>query len=271
MENKSVVVITGASRGIGKNMALYFAENGWIVIGTGRSQEKLNELEQELQKFSPDSKAFTMDVTDRRAVKQAAEKVADDYGRIDVWINNAGAFKAIGPSWEVNPDDWVNDLQTNLFGTFYCIQAVVPVMLKQESGRIINLAGGGTIGTFKYGNGYGTSKTGIARLTENLAAELEETPVRVFALDPGLNDTDMTRYQRDTDVGKEYLSGIEDLFEQNVDVPPRQAPEWAFQLASGSLDPYAGRIVTVYDDMEEWKKTAASGLDEDFLRLRLKK
>lgn len=271
MSNKPVVVVTGASRGIGKNTALYFAEKGWTVIGTGRDQEKLNHLKKELQKLSETSTTLVMDVTNQEAIKATVEQLKKDFGRIDAWINNAGAFMAIGPTWEVDAADWVNDVHTNLFGTFYCVQAVVPLMLEQNGGRIINLAGGGTIGTFKYGNGYGTSKTGIARLTENLAAELEETAVRVFALDPGLNDTDMTRYQRDTDVGQEYLSGIEDLFARNIDVPPHQAPEWAFNLASGDLDSFAGRIVTVYDDLKEWKAAAANGLDEDFLKLRLKK
>lgn len=271
MENKPVVVVTGASRGIGKNIAVYFAENGWTVVGTGRNEEKLSQLKQELQKFSSENTTMVMDVTNQAGIGKAVEKIQTDYGHIDVWINNAGAFMAIGPTWEVDADDWVNDVQTNLFGTFYCTQAVVPVMLEQNGGRIINVVGGGTIGTFKYGNGYGTSKTAIARLTENLAAELEDTSVRVFALDPGLNDTDMTRYQRNTEVGKEYLSGIEEKFQQNIDVPPHLAPEWAFNLASGNLDAYAGRIVKVYDDLEEWKQAASKGLDEDFLKLRLYK
>ncbi|WP_226037733.1 SDR family oxidoreductase [Aquibacillus saliphilus] len=269
MKSKSIVVVTGASRGIGRNIALYFAERDYLVIGTGRNQEKLNDLEEELKKLSPTSTTKVMDVTKPTDIENLVSYVLKEYGQIDVWINNAGAFMAIGPTWEVEKEDWINDVQTNLFGTFHSVQAVIPVMLKQKFGRIINLAGGGTIGAFKYGNGYGTSKTGVARFTENLAAELEQTPIKVFALDPGLNDTDMTRYQRDSDVGNQYLSGIESLFEQNIDVPPNQAPEWAFHLSSGDLDAFSGRIVTVYDDIEELKNQVRKGNDVDYLRLRL--
>jgi NAD(P)-dependent dehydrogenase (short-subunit alcohol dehydrogenase family) len=131
--------------------------------------------------------------------------------------------------------------------------------------------GGGTIGAFKYGNGYGTSKTAIARLTENLVEELAETQVKVFALDPGLNDTDMTRYQRYTGVGQTYLTGIESLFEQNIDVPPHQAPQYAYYIAAGELDEFVGRVVSVYDDLEQLKSVATNASDSDFYKLRLKK
>jgi NAD(P)-dependent dehydrogenase (short-subunit alcohol dehydrogenase family) len=268
---KRVVVITGATRGIGRNTALFFAEKGFSVVGTGRDSEKLKEVQTELEKFSPDHSMFSMDVTKQAEVQLVVEKVMGKYGRIDVWINNAGAFMAIGPTWEVKQEDWINDVSTNLFGTFHCVQAVVPVMLKQGYGSMINLVGGGTIGVFKYGNGYGTSKTAIARLTENLMEELAETQVKVFALDPGLNDTDMTRYQRYTGVGQKYLTGIESLFEQKIDVPPHQAPQFAYYMAAGELDEYIGRVVSVYDDLTHLKTVAANASDSDFYKLRLKK
>jgi len=268
---QKVVVITGATRGIGRNTALFFAEKGYSVVGTGRDLERLKEVQTELEKFSPDHSMYSMDVTKQAEVQQVVENVLGKYGRIDVWINNAGAFMAIGPTWEVKQEDWINDVSTNLFGTFHCVQAVVPAMLNQGFGSIINLVGGGTTGTFKYGNGYGTSKTAIARLTENLVEELAKTPVKVFALDPGLNDTDMTRYQRYTGVGQKYLTGIESLFEQNIDVPPHQAPQFAFLLAAGELDEYVGRVVSVYDDLEQLKTVAANASDSDFYKLRLKK
>lgn len=266
-----VVVITGATRGIGRNTALFFAEKGFSVVGAGRDSEKLKEVQTELEKFSQAHSMFSMDVTKQAEVQQVVEKVMGKYGRIDVWINNAGAFMAIGPTWEVKPKDWINDVSTNLFGTFHCVQAVVPVMLKQSFGSIINLVGGGTIGAFKYGNGYGTSKTAIARLTENLVEELAETPIKVFALDPGLNDTDMTRNQRYTGVGQKYLTGIESLFEQKIDVPPHQAPQFAYFMAVGDLDEYIGRVVSIYDDLEQLKTVATNASDSDFYKLRLKK
>ncbi len=193
------------------------------------------------------------------------------YGRIDIWINNAGSCKAIGPTWEVDEKDWISDLSTNLFGPFYSVQAVIPKMINQGFGCMINIAGGGTTGPFKYGCGYGTSKTGIARLTENVAEELLNTPIKVFALDPGLNDTDMTRSQRNSEIGQRYLPDIERLFEQNIDVPPHQAPQWAFHMASGLLDGYVGRVVSVYDNLDELQQNAKNSTELDFHKLRLQK
>ncbi|PLS03677.1 hypothetical protein CVD27_13470 [Neobacillus cucumis] len=271
MEDKQVVVVTGATRGIGRNTALFFAEKGYKVIGTGRNVEKLKEVERELKDFSSENKMVSMDVTKPMDVKQVVENIFNEYGHIDVWINNAGAFMAIGPTWEVKQEDWVNDVTTNLFGTFYCIQAAVPMMLNQGFGRIINIVGGGTIGAFKYGNGYGTSKTAIARFTENLSEELKNTPIQVFALDPGLNDTDMTRYQRYTEDGQRYLSDIETVFEQNIDVPPNQAPQFVYYMATGELNDYIGRVVSVYEDLEMLKNISKEATDPDFYKLRLKK
>ncbi|WP_077624211.1 SDR family oxidoreductase [Sediminibacillus massiliensis] len=269
MGNNKVVVVTGATRGIGRNTALFFAEKGYTVIGTGRDAEKLKAVGAELENYSTNHSMQAMDVTRPTEVGQVVDNVMTHYGRIDVWINNAGAFKAIGPTWEVKQEDWISDVTTNLFGTFHCIQAIVPVMINQGYGTIINIAGGGTVDSFKYGNGYGTSKTGVARLTENLSEELEDTSVKVFALDPGLNDTDMTRYQRETTVGQRYLNEIESLFEKNVDVPPHQAPQWAYYMAAGELDDFRGRVVSVYDDLENLKNTIDQGIDPDFHKLRL--
>lgn len=273
MSQKKVIVITGATRGVGRNIARFFAEKGYQVVGTGRNKELLHTLLVELNQYGEDHSVFQMDVTHPEQIKDVVQQVVNKYGQIDGFINNAGAFQAIGPTWEVDSNDLINDLSTNIFGPLLCIQTVVPIMLKQGHGRIVNLVGGGFPGPFPYGNAYGTSKTAVARLTENVAAELSETQkdVKVFALDPGLNDTDMTRYQRETDVGKQYLSGIEKLFEDHVDVPPMQAPQWVYYLVEGQLDAYVGRVVTVYDDLEVLKEQSEKVLKEDLYRLRYTK
>ncbi|UOQ45427.1 SDR family oxidoreductase [Halobacillus salinarum] len=266
---RKVVVVTGATRGIGRNTALYFAKKDYTVIGTGRDEAKLDELQTELSEFSIENKAWKLDVTKPESSQQVVQEVADAFGRIDVWVNNAGSFKAIGPTWEVDAENWVTDVTTNLIGTFYCVQAIVPQLLKQGSGRIVNIVGGGTFSAFPYGNGYGTSKTAIARLTENLAAELADTDVKAFALDPGLNDTDMTRYQRDTDIGQKYLPKIEELFEEGVDVPPERAPMFVHAFGEGRLDEFEGRIVTVNEELKEYEKE--SSLEESDFKLRYMK
>ncbi|TVX97910.1 SDR family oxidoreductase [Paenibacillus cremeus] len=268
---KPVAVITGATRGIGRNMAVYFAERGYTVVGTGRDKQKLAELEERLQALSSGSKCYRLDVQDSESVHQTVKDIRSNIGKVHVWVNNAGSFAAIGPTWEVDPKQWENDVLTNLFGTFHCIQAVVPEMIEQGYGRIINVVGGGTISEFKYGNGYGTSKTAIARLTENLDAELLGTGVKAFAMDPGLNDTDMTKYQRETEAGQKYLPRITQMFEDKRDVPSHWAPELAYHLAEGTLDPYHGRVLSVYEDAATLVKKAEQLQDGDYYKLRLAK
>lgn len=270
MSQNKVIIITGATRGIGRNMALFFAEKGYCVVGTGRNEALLHTLLEDLKQYGDDHSVFQMDVTQPEQIKEVVEQVHQKYGTIDGFVNNAGVFRAIGPTWEVDASDLISDLSTNIVGPLLCIQAIVPVMLKQGYGRIVNLVGGGFPGAFPYGNGYGTSKTAVARLTENLAAELADTnpDVKTFALDPGLNDTDMTRYQRKTDVGKQFLGNIEQLFQEHVDVPPMQAPQWVYYLLEGELDAYVGRVVTVYDDLEKLKQQAGEVVEKDLNALR---
>lgn len=270
-DSDKVVVITGATRGIGKNTALYFAEHGYTVVGTGRNEQLLNELDQQLRELSPRSHCLHLDVQQHSSVQKAIGQIRNIVSNVDVWINNAGAFAAIGPTWEVDPAVWINDVSTNLFGVFHCVQAAVPLMLEQGAGRIINVVGGGTIGEFKYGNGYGTSKTAIARFTENLDAELQDTGVTAFALDPGLNDTDMTKYQRETEAGQKYFPRITQAFAEHRDAPAHLAPTLAYLVGEGKLDAYRGRIVSIHEDADKLQEKANELLNEDYFKLRMKK
>ncbi|WP_018934382.1 SDR family NAD(P)-dependent oxidoreductase [Gracilibacillus lacisalsi] len=268
--NQKVIFITGATRGIGRNMAHYFAEREFIVIGSGRNERQLKAVRDELLQYSGDHRMVAMDVTDLDDVKTTLKYVIDTFGQIDVWVNNAGSFQAIGPTWEVSSDLFKQDIETNLIGTYHCASAVIPFMLEQQAGKIINIVGGGTLNAFPHGNGYGTSKTAIARFTENLAEELQETSVEVYALDPGLNDTDMTKYQRTSKEGKKYLANVEKLFEDNVDVSPDCAPSWVEKMIDDQLQAFQGRIVTVYDDLEALKQKTAKANETDYRYLRWK-
>ncbi|QGH35416.1 SDR family NAD(P)-dependent oxidoreductase [Gracilibacillus salitolerans] len=268
--NKKVIFITGATRGIGRNMANYFAQREFTVVGSGRDEQQLKEVRDELLQYSGDHRMVAMDVTNLEDVKSTLKYVIDTFGKIDVWVNNAGSFQAIGPTWEVSPDLFKQDMETNVIGTYHCVATVIPFMLKQQHGKIINIVGGGTLDAFPYGNGYGTSKTAIARFTENLANELQHMNVEVYALDPGLNDTDMTKYQRTSEEGKKYLANVEKLFENKVDVSPEHAPGWVEKIIDDQLQPFQGRIVTVYDNLDDLKREASETSDTDYRYLRWK-
>lgn len=266
---KPVVVITGASKGIGRNIALFFAEKGYTVVATDKELAGLEETGTKLKNYAGNHTIMAIDVRKADEVANAIDQIINTYKRIDVWINNAGVFNAIGPTWEVKKEDFLDDLQTNLFGSFHCTQAVVRIMLKQNFGRIINMVGGGTAFTFKNGNGYSTSKTAVARFTENLAAELEATPIKVFAFDPGLNETDLTRFQRESEVEQSFLPHVKEGIEKNKDVLLDAVPDWAYHIASGELDAYTGRVVSVQEQFAKLRRKAKEKLDSDGYKLRL--
>jgi NAD(P)-dependent dehydrogenase (short-subunit alcohol dehydrogenase family) len=267
-----VVVITGATRGIGYNIAKYFSEHGYKVIGAGRDQEKLKELEQMLQSSPAGGAVYGFDVNDYVAVAGVTQQIVEEHGAIDVWINNAGVSRAIGPTWEGDAQEWAGNLSTNLVGTFNGIRAVIPIMLKQGAGCIINILGGGTKSPEKYNSSFSAAKTGVARLTETLVLELKDTGknVRVFGMIPGLTDSNMTKYLRETEIGRKYFPNIEELFQKGKTTPPEKAPELARKIVEGLLDEYQGRIIGVNDNVEALQQQGAH-ISEQHFTLRLAK
>jgi NAD(P)-dependent dehydrogenase (short-subunit alcohol dehydrogenase family) len=264
LETKTVV-ITGATSGIGRNIALYFRDKGYQVIGTGRDSDRINALQEELAAFPSPGRVFRVDVRRYEEMKELVRRLESELGVVHVWINNAGVNRAIGPTWEVDPGTWGDDVDINLRGTFYGVHAIVPMMLRQGFGRMVNLIGGGTTHAMKNSNAYGTAKTAVARFTENLAEELDETgaSIKVFALNPGLNDSEMTRTLRATPEGKRYFPDMEEWI-RNSAANPQEAPACAYKLAEGLADQFHGCIVTVYDPITE-----AGSLQPDQYKLRL--
>ncbi|UOQ47073.1 SDR family oxidoreductase [Gracilibacillus caseinilyticus] len=260
---KRIIFITGATKGIGRNMALYFAKRNYIVIGAGRDEQLLNEVRQQLLTYSEEHRMVAMDVTKIEEVHTTLSYVLDTFGKIDVWINNAGSFQAIGPTWEVGSNEFTQDIMTNVIGTYHCSSVVTQAMLEQGTGKIINIIGGGSRTDFPYGNGYSTSKTAIARFTENLAVELSDTNVDVYAFEPGLNDTDMTMHIRNSEAGKQYLSKVSELFAEEKDVA---APVWIERILDDQVLAFQGRIITVDDEPDQLLETLDERQDYRLLR-----
>lgn len=186
-----VAVITGASQGIGRDTALFLAGQGVKVALTARSADKLTALAEEIKKNGGEALAVPMDVADEEQVKSGMKKVIAHFGRIDILVNNA-AITRDQLQMRMKRADWDAVLQTNLTGTHLCCQAVIPGMLKQRSGRIINL----TSVVAQTGNpgqaNYIASKAGVIGLTKALAAEIASRGITVNAVAPGFIDTPMT-------------------------------------------------------------------------------
>jgi NAD(P)-dependent dehydrogenase (short-subunit alcohol dehydrogenase family) len=268
-----VAIVTGASRGIGRAIAQRYAEEGARVALVARTAARLEEAAAEIRDRGGVALALPADVTDRAAVQAMVRRAEAELGAVDLLVNNAGTFYAIGPTWEVDPETWWTDVATNLLGTFLCCREVVPGMVARGKGRVINLIGGGTDTPLPYGSGYAASKAGVMRLTETLAVELKEHGVMVFALRPGFVRTDMSEYQL-TEENRRWLPHTAQRFAEGKNSPPRLAANLAVEFASGRFDALTGRYIRVKDykgdDLDEVEAHIPEILEKDLRTLRMR-
>jgi 3-oxoacyl-[acyl-carrier protein] reductase len=187
-----VAVVTGAGRGIGHAIALRFAKEGARVASVSRTEANAQKTADEINAARAGAaRAYSVDVADQAAVQKAAAQIFEDFGRVDILVNNAGVTRD-GLSMRMSLDDWDTVLNTNLKGAFNFTQAVMRPMIKQRSGRIINISSiAGLIGNAGQAN-YAASKAGLIGLTKTLARELASRGITVNAVAPGLIETDMT-------------------------------------------------------------------------------
>lgn len=211
------VVITGAGTGIGRAMALECASAGAKVVCTGRRLKPIEETVKTIEANGGEAMAVTVDVTEKAQVEDMVRKTIERFGRIDILINNAGLFSSIGSVWEANPESWLSDLKVNLFGPMLCSQMVIPHMIRQDGGLIINMSSGAAFEPFPGGSSYAASKAGLLRLTDTLARELvlTQSPVTVCAIDPGFNATGMTEQLCETSLGKKWFPHVGKLIQSN--------------------------------------------------------
>lgn len=191
LENK-VALITGASRGIGRGVALKFAEQGATVCFTYLSSEaKAKELEDELKAFGVNAKAYKSDAADFAAAEQLINDVVCEFGTIHVVVNNAGITKD-NLLMRITEDAWDDVINTNLKSVFNITKAVQRTMLKQKGGSIINMSSVVGVNGNAGQSNYAASKAGINGFTKSIAKELGSRNIRCNAIAPGFIETEMT-------------------------------------------------------------------------------
>ncbi|MEE8317560.1 MAG: 3-oxoacyl-[acyl-carrier-protein] reductase [Candidatus Omnitrophota bacterium] len=201
-----VALITGGARGIGKEIALLFAREGADIALCDVDLEEANKTAKEIQVLGRESLAIKTDVTDSKDVQDMVDKILDKFKKLDILINNAGITKD-NLVLRMSEEDWDKVIAVNLKGCFICTKIVAKVMLKQRSGRIINLASIiGIMGNAGQAN-YAASKAGIIALTKSVAKELAPRGVLVNAIAPGFIKTEMTA-RLSEDIQKKMLSVI---------------------------------------------------------------
>src|SRR6267378_395811 len=190
-ENQTAIV-TGAGRGIGHAIAMRLASEGARVACVSRTDENAERTADELNGARADSaKAYAVDVADHVAVQKVGAQILGDFGKIDILVNNAGVIRD-GLAMRMSIEDWDTVINTNLRGAFNFTQAIMSPMIKQRSGRIINISSViGLIGNAGQTN-YAASKAGLIGLTKSLARELASRHITVNAVAPGFIATDMT-------------------------------------------------------------------------------
>jgi len=191
-----IAMVTGASRGIGRACALELAKAGAKVALAARQIDKLEEVASEIRAAGGEAFAVAMDLSSHDSIKEAFALVAKDFGTINILVNNAGVTRD-GLALRMKPADWDSVIQTNLSGTFFCIQQVLSPMIRERWGRIVNLSSVvGESGNAGQAN-YVASKAGVIGLTKALAQEMASRSVTVNAVAPGFIETDMTASLKD--------------------------------------------------------------------------
>jgi NAD(P)-dependent dehydrogenase (short-subunit alcohol dehydrogenase family) len=241
-----IAIVTGGGRGFGREIARALANAGATVAVVARSYDQLSETVALIEKGGGRAIAVTADVSDHRAVQKMVDEVERKLGPVSLLVNNAGRLVAIGPVWEVDPDEWWRDVEVNLRGTFLCSHVVLQRMVPRKMGRIINF----TSSAMPYLTGYDCSKVAITRLTHFLASETKEYGISVFAISIGPTPTEMMRYLIDSADGRKWFPDLQDWAEQNWQPVELAGPLVTF-LASGKADVLTGRWVEPKDDLPE--------------------
>ncbi|TAG13462.1 MAG: SDR family NAD(P)-dependent oxidoreductase [Sphingobacteriia bacterium] len=205
------IFITGATAGFGKATATQFAAAGWNCIITGRREDRLRILADELMKQYP-IKVFTLcfDIQDRNAVKAALDSLSAEWRNIDVLVNNAGLALGRDSFENASLDDWDTMIDTNVKGLIYVTKALLPLFIERKKGHIINI--GSTAGkeVYKEGNGYCATKHAVDALSKAMRIDLLPHHIKVTAVHPGAAETEfsLVRYKGD----KEKASAVYDGF-----------------------------------------------------------
>ncbi len=185
-----VIVITGASSGIGATLAKAFVQEGARIALLARRLDRLNELVTHLGEEN--TMAIACDVTNYHSVLQAQEKILSHWNQIHVLINNAGVLPPSGPLWQTTPENWQRTIDTNINGVFNCIRAILPSMLDKKYGRVISISS--SMVKVPGDAAYSITKNVVDVMTEILAEELrsKNTDIIVSSLDPGWVRTEMS-------------------------------------------------------------------------------
>ena len=244
-----VALVTGGGRGVGEGIARELAAAGARVAVSARTHDQLDAVAREISGL-----AIVADVTDRAAVAMV-DQVEAELGPIDLLVANAGRNVREQKAWEVDPADWWNVFEVNVFGVYLCCRAVIPGMLERGGGRIVITGSGASYLPHSGSTAYSSSKAAVWRFGNVLAEQLERR-IPVFVISPGLVRTEMTKAAPDDAPW----------------TPPELAPRLVRALASGRADGLSGRYIHAeHDEIDELIRRADEIQERDLNAIRLQR
>lgn len=215
---KKIVMVTGATSGIGEACAKKFANGGYNVIITGRRHDKLEALKTQLEAQGARVLALTFDVREREAARKVVESIDGEWADIDVLVNNAGLALGLDKEYEGDFNDWDTMIDTNVKGLLNMTRFIVPGMVKRNRGHVINI--GSVAGDAAYANGnvYCATKAAVKAITDGLRIDVAESAVRVTNIKPGLVQTNFSnvRFHGDDAKAENVYKGIKPLTSDDI-------------------------------------------------------
>jgi acetoin reductase-like protein len=208
---KKVAIITGAARGIGKGIALRLVKEGCRVVVADIDFQGASKIKEEIDKMGGESLSIKVNVSKNKEVKKMVEMTLKEFGRIDILVNNAGVNKAC-PITELSEEGWDYILNVNLKGVFLCCKAVVPHMIKEKQGKIVNISSKVAKLGGRWLTAYSASKSGVVAFTQSLAREIAPHKINVNAICPGIIFT-------------ELWDGLKEKFAQKLNISQKEVNE----------------------------------------------
>ena len=214
---KKTVLITGATSGIGKATAQLLAQNNFNIVLCGRREERLYLLQKELSTHT-NVHTLQFDVRDKKAVFDAIESLSEAFSTIEILINNAGNAHGLDPIQNGDLDDWDAMIDINVKGLLYVSKAIIPKMIAQKAGHIINIGSTAAKEVYLNGNVYCGTKHAVDAITKGMQIDLNAHGIRVGAIHPGMVATEFSevRFKGDTEKAANVYKGFDPLVAQDI-------------------------------------------------------
>ena len=269
-----VALVTGASQGLGFNIAQRFVTEGASVVICARSSADLNNAENQLSSDLREEQqllALLCDVSSTVEVDRMFQQLVDRFGTLDIVVSNAGIYGPLGPIDEVNWDDWLQAIAINLSGAAYVLRKSVIIMKSQGFGKIIQLSGGGATQPHPFANSYAASKAAIVRLAETIAEELKGMGIEINSIAPGALNTRL--FKQVLEAGPELVG--QSFFDRSLKQKETggagfdDAVDLSLFLASSASDGISGKLVSaVWDKWFEFPGQINALASSDIFTLR---